>query len=156
MRTNLKTNLKSTQSRSVVPDVEDRPQVPDIPQEITDDSSGVERETQEQFVPNELRNMAELYLEKQKVYDSSYKDIGKIFDVFFPDGLTIKGTDDWNRIILLSFIMTKVIRHKHSFHTKVFQWDSLQDLSVYSIMLMEIEDAMVDKGTMHRSHAIED
>ena len=83
------------------------PKISEVP-DISDDPSAIEVEIQGQFVPKELRNMAQLYLEKQKVYNSSYKDIGKIFDVFFPEGLTIHGVDEWNRIILLSFIMTKI------------------------------------------------
>lgn len=142
----MKTNLRINQPA---------PEVSDVP-DITDDPAAIVSELHGQFVPKELRNMAELYLEKQKVYNSSYKDIGKIFDVFFPEGLTIHGVDEWNRIILLSFIMTKIIRHKHSFNTEVFQFDSLQDISVYAMMLMEIEDGMVDKGTLHRSHAVEE
>ena len=60
--------------------------------------------------PDEYLNSAStMYREKSKVYGNNYKQFGKIMSAMFPDGLTVKSEEEWNRLHL--FIMGMVKKH---------------------------------------------
>lgn len=87
---------------------------------------------------DQLKEAAELFEEKNKEYGSSYKEFGKIMLAYFPDGVVLKTKKDFTRWGMLNIMMSKISRYCNNF-TKGGHPDSLNDLSVYSAMLAEID-----------------
>ena len=94
-------------------------------------------------VPEMLRECADTYEERNKVYGDNYKRFGAVMAAMFPDGLTIKHPDDWNRLGMLVQMMGKQTRYAENF-TRGGHADSLLDLSVYATMLREVEAIMAE------------
>lgn len=90
-------------------------------------------------VGDQLRAMADLYDERNKLYKDNYMKFGRIMDALFPDGLMIKGVKDWNRLGMFVQVMSKQTRY-------AAQWDegghadSMDDTSVYAQMLREVDE----------------
>ena len=93
----------------------------------------------DRFVPTELRKMADLYALRNEEYGDSYKIFGHLMNAMFPDGLTIKGIRDWNRMGALMQIVGKITRYRAAFQASQRQDDSLRDLAVYATMLLELD-----------------
>ena len=89
-------------------------------------------------VPRNLHELADLYAERNAMYSDNYKTFGDMMIGLFPNGLTITSAEDWNRAALFIHICTKVSRYSASFD-KGGHKDSLNDLSVYSQMLQELD-----------------
>ncbi len=88
-------------------------------------------------VPEILREAADTYEQRNKLYGSNYKRIGEIFCTLFPDGVILKEKDDWNRMLLLVQLVGKQTRYAaqfvHGGHP-----DSAHDSIVYAAMLEEL------------------
>lgn len=89
-------------------------------------------------VPNMLRQSAETYEERNKIYGNNYKNFGKVMIGLFPKGVKVETVDDWNRMGVFVQMMSKLTRYAENF-TKGGHDDSLLDLSVYSSMLRELD-----------------
>jgi len=89
-------------------------------------------------VPNMLRQSAETYEERNKIYGNNYKNFGKVMVGLFPKGVKVETVDDWNRMGVFVQMMSKLTRYAENF-TKGGHDDSLLDLSVYSSMLRELD-----------------
>jgi hypothetical protein len=94
-------------------------------------------------VPEMLAALARIYEERGKVYGDDYKNHGKVMVALFPNGLTLKSVDDFNRYSCFKELITKTSRYAPNF-VKGGHADSLDDISVYSQMLQEL-DANVNK-----------
>ena len=98
--------------------------------------------------PDHLEAGAKTFRERNLIYGDNYLGIGKVFDALFPDGLTIKGSKEWD--IFLAFIncQLKTMRlAAHFTREKEGHEDSAHDLAVYAAMLSEIIDK--NKGEKH-------
>jgi hypothetical protein len=91
------------------------------------------------YVPDELRKLAELYEGRNKLYSDNYMRFGKVMLAHFPDGLTIRTADDWNRLGVLVQVIAKFTRYVARFESGGHA-DSLDDTSVYAQMLKEIDE----------------
>jgi hypothetical protein len=91
------------------------------------------------FVPNELIAKAELYRERNKIYGDNYKRFGKVMALLFPKGLNLSSADDHNRFGIFVQIVAKVTRYAENFERGGHD-DSLDDNSVYSMMLKELDN----------------
>ena len=89
-------------------------------------------------VPEALAKLGEIYAERNAVYGDDYLHHGELMVILFPEGLTLKTVEDFNRYALLKDIMTKVARYMPNF-TRGGHKDSLDDLSVYAQMLQSID-----------------
>lgn len=89
------------------------------------------------FVPNELMKAAELYQQRNKQYGDSYKRFGPMMQALMKE-VTLKTPNDFGRFALLNFIVSKLHRYVNNWN-KGGHADSLQDISVYCIMLMELD-----------------
>jgi hypothetical protein len=87
-------------------------------------------------VPEILTEAAKTYAERNKVYGDNYKHFGSAMAAMFPNGLTVKSADDWNRLGILVQIVSKVTRYANSFENGHI--DSAHDACVYSAMLEEL------------------
>jgi hypothetical protein len=53
--------------------------------------------------PDKLRDLANLYEERNETYGDNYKRFGHMAAMMFPNGLIIRSADDWNRLALFTF-----------------------------------------------------
>lgn len=102
-------------------------------------------------VSEQLRNCANIYEERNKVYGDNYKHFGKIMVGLFPNGLTLETEDDFNRIGVFVQAVSKITRYAKKFSSGGHA-DSLDDLSVYSQMLREL-DAEASKSAMTHNNS---
>jgi len=89
-------------------------------------------------VPEMLREAADTYEERNKVYGDTYKKHGTVMQSLFPDGVSLDCDDDHNRFGVLTMIVGKLTRYAQNFN-KGGHYDSLHDLSVYATMLNELD-----------------
>lgn len=88
-------------------------------------------------VPEILRAMASTYEQRNALYGNNYKRIGLTFVTLFPEGLTVRTADEWNRLFVLLQIVGKVSRHTAQWKAGGHQ-DSLHDAAVYAAMAEEL------------------
>lgn len=86
--------------------------------------------------PEILRECAETFEQRNKLYGDNYKHFGKLMQGIFPRGLTIESVDDWNRLSLLMQAAAKLSRYGQSFTEG--HVDSAHDAAVYAAMLEEL------------------
>lgn len=91
------------------------------------------------MLPNErLRNLAELFEERNAHYGDDYTRFGHRMKSFFPGGVTLSSEEDFCRFGVLCFMVSKFSRYANNFATGGHS-DSLHDLAVYSAMLDELD-----------------
>lgn len=88
-------------------------------------------------VADRLTKLADLNRERGGTY-GDFEKIGRVLAQVFPEGLTLKTPDDWNRIILFTNSMNKLVRYSVNFNAGGHA-DSLDDNAVYSIMLRDLD-----------------
>ena len=81
--------------------------------------------------------MAATYRERNALYKDNYKRFGDLMMALFPEGLTVKTRDEWNRICIFMMISSKLTRYAANFE-KGGHEDSIHDAGVYSAMLEEL------------------
>ena len=92
-----------------------------------------------------LSEMAQTFRERQKVYGSNYKLVGAAMAAFFPDGVTLRTAEDWNRWHLFELVMVKLSRFAVSMLTHT---DSIHDAAVYAAMVESLtNETPIKKGT---------
>lgn len=88
-------------------------------------------------VPDRLARLGDTYRDRNKSYGNNYKMFGKMMLGIFPDGVTLKSERDFTRFGVFVQMAAKFGRYGNSFKTG--HPDSLDDLSVYSQMLLEVD-----------------
>jgi hypothetical protein len=91
-------------------------------------------------VPELLREGAKTYEERNAIYGDNYKHWGHAMAAMFPNGLTLKTADEWNRFGVFVQIASKLTRYAESM-TRGGHIDSAHDMCVYSAMLEELTRA---------------
>lgn len=91
-----------------------------------------------EFVPDELIGKADLYRQRNKLYGDNYKRFGPIMKLLLPMNTIPTDPHTLNRLGILIQIIAKVTRYCQQFD-KGGHVDSLDDLSVYSMMLKELD-----------------
>ena len=91
-----------------------------------------------------LEQSADLYRYKHTIYGDNYRIIGKVMSTMFPDGITLKSEDDWNRIHLFLLSMVKKTRYANNYNLGGHE-DSVADDIVYMAILQEIDGECVNK-----------
>jgi hypothetical protein len=89
-------------------------------------------------VAQRLRNLADLYEERNAVYGDDYKRHGDIMMALFPDGLTLDTAMDFNRYGIFKELVTKLSRYAAQWK-QGGHYDSLNDKSVYAQILQELD-----------------
>ena len=90
-------------------------------------------------VPDMLRDAANIYEERNKLYGDNYKRFGYIMKELFPQGLKLEGPDDFNRYGVFVQVVSKITRYAENF-TRGGHADSLDDMAVYAMMLQELDN----------------
>lgn len=86
-----------------------------------------------------LREGADTYEQRNKLYGDNYKVFGHTMLGIFPHGVTLNTIDDWNRMGILIQCAAKLTRYGQTFHSGGHR-DSALDLSVYAAMLTELTE----------------
>ena len=98
--------------------------------------------TAEPTVDEALKILADLFLDRNKLYGDNYKKFGALMlalQAFVPGGsFPTETKDDWNRLGLLVMLASKLSRYCSKYMDGGHP-DSLDDNSVYSQMLNEID-----------------
>lgn len=77
------------------------------------------------------------YRERNARYQDSFSRWGPVFAALFPDGVTIRTADDWNRVTTLGHVVDKLVRYTTHFGAP--HEDSIHDLGVYAFILEGID-----------------
>lgn len=91
-------------------------------------------------VPDMLRDAAGIYEQRNQIYGDNYKRFGKIMNILFPNGLCLQNDDDFNRYGIFVQVVSKITRYAENF-SRGGHDDSLDDNTVYSMMLKELDIA---------------
>lgn len=89
-------------------------------------------------VPEALAKLALLYKQRNELYGDNYKNFGKLMVAFFPKGVQLLTEEDHSRFALFVHLATKMSRYAEMF-SKGGHADSLDDITVYSQMLRELD-----------------
>ncbi len=90
------------------------------------------------YVPDLIRESADIYEARSKFYGDSYKSFGLTAAGLFPGGIVVKTAGDWNRLGVLVHMLTKLTRYANNFEAGGHD-DSLVDLCTYAAMLRELD-----------------
>lgn len=90
-------------------------------------------------VPEMLRESAQTFEERNKVYGDNYRKFGRVMTAIFPEGIELRTAEDHNRFGVFVQMVGKVTRYAENFNRGGHS-DSLLDLAVYSQMLRELDE----------------
>jgi hypothetical protein len=82
-----------------------------------------------------LEEGAATFKARHAVYGDNYRLVGKVMTGMFPDGVTLKTEDDWNRMHILLLGIVKDTRYCQNW-SRGGHADSLLDGAVYRCMLL--------------------
>lgn len=92
---------------------------------------------EENRADNLLIKAAELFKERNAVYGDNFRMVGAVMAALFPNGLTVKTVDDWNRLHI--FLLGVVKDTRYVINWKTGHPDSVGDAIVYKAMLDMID-----------------
>jgi len=81
-----------------------------------------------------LKELSDLYLEKNKEYGDAWKRQGEVLHALYPEGITLSCPDDYLRFHLMVQIVIKTNRIATDKNHK----DSPRDLAVFCAMLASV------------------
>jgi len=84
-----------------------------------------------------LDKAAETYRERNAEYGENYRVFGRVMQALFPDGLTIKGEQEWVRFHLWLLSVVKLTRYVQNWEQG--HDDSLLDDIVYKAMTLQLD-----------------
>lgn len=87
--------------------------------------------------PDIMEEGVKTFIERRKVYGSSYVIHGRVMDALFPDGVTLKKPIDFVRFSILNMMIVKLVRY--ATHWGKPHADSVHDTMVYSAVLEEVD-----------------
>jgi len=103
------------------------------------------------FVPTELNNKAELYRQRNELYGDTYKQQGGVMKELFPLEMRLRSTTDHNRYAIFQTMVSKMCRYAANFCEGGHE-DSLDDISVYAMMLKELDVEQATKMDKYKKH----
>lgn len=120
---------------------------PDTPQEAKDIFAKAVTIDPERlpYVSKMLRECADLFAERNAVYKDNFRMVGRVMQAMFPEGITIKGEDEFNRWHLFELSIVKLTRYAIAYKEGGHK-DSLDDMIVYAAMV-----AALDAENGHRA-----
>jgi hypothetical protein len=79
-----------------------------------------------------LIDMAQTYMERNKVYGDNYKRVGDVMKALFPNGVAINTPEQFTVWHLFELMVVKMTRFAN---TGLSHQDSIHDLAVYAAMV---------------------
>lgn len=83
-----------------------------------------------------MKEMAETFAERHKIYGDNYKQIGDVMTKLFPLGITLSSPNEHNSFSLFSMMVVKLTRLANS---NLKHKDSVHDIGVYAAMLESLQ-----------------
>ena len=102
------------------------------------------------FVPSQLNGKAELYRQRNALYGDTYKLQGEVMAVLFKKDQRLRTVSDHNRFAIFQTMISKVCRYASNFDDGGHE-DSLDDISVYSMMLKELDVEKAESINQYKS-----
>lgn len=93
------------------------------------------------FVPDQFNEKAALYKQRNALYGDTYKLQGELMNLLFQGGLDLDGVADHNRYAIFQTMISKMCRYAANFKVGGHE-DSLDDISVYAMMLKELDNGL--------------
>jgi len=84
-----------------------------------------------------LIQAADLFKQRGTIYKDNYKRAGEIFMWLCPEGIEVTDAQTYNRMAIFMQIINKLLRY--SLNWDKGHIDSLDDISVYAMMLKELD-----------------
>lgn len=84
-----------------------------------------------------LREAAQTYEEKNREYGDNFLRVGAAMAALFPEGVTLKTEQDWNRMHIYLLAVVKMSRYAVNWGQG--HQDSIRDATVYCAMLEMID-----------------
>ena len=91
-------------------------------------------------VDKRLHDAADLFKARNAAYGANYLLVGAVCHAMFPEGLVVDSAEKWTRVFLFIHRMTKETRYASNMAKGRGHTDSMEDLSVYSIMANETDE----------------
>lgn len=85
-----------------------------------------------------LHQWGDFFEQRNSEYGDAYLRFGEIASLMFPDGITIKGSNDFAKIHIFLVVLMKVLRIANARGQGEEHPDSWKDIAVYSAMYKEI------------------
>ncbi len=92
-----------------------------------------------------LRASADLFEQRNAIYGDNFVHFGKTMKGIFPKGLTLETEEEFNRFCIFVQVVSKATRYGQTFK-KGGHRDSLDDTSVYAMMLAEYDAEIKEKA----------
>ena len=89
--------------------------------------------------PDKMEEGAATFRERNAVYGNNSEQVGKVMEVLFPNGLTLKTNADFERFHLFMLKIVKLTRYGNNFTIGGHE-DSIRDDGVYSFMLEAVDE----------------
>jgi hypothetical protein len=86
-----------------------------------------------------LKEMQKTYTEKNKQYGNSFFKVGNVMSAMFPNGLTLKNSEDFTRLHLLEWTIGKICRYANNFMAGGHK-DSAHDAGIYLAILQFVDE----------------
>lgn len=109
--------------------------------------TSIKAEKQLPFVASELKAKADLFAQRAAVYGDNYKFFGQAMMGLFPRGLHCTTEEEFARLGIFIMLASKLSRYAQNFNRGGHE-DSLDDTSVYAMMLKEIDTMFEEKRAM--------
>lgn len=93
----------------------------------------------ERRVPQMLRDLARIHDERGATYGDNYKHGGLALLALFPEGITLRTEEEFNRFHLFVYLYGKLSRYARTVKSGGHR-DSLDDLAVYAMLLAEYDE----------------
>jgi hypothetical protein len=84
-----------------------------------------------------MEQALETFRERSKVYGQNYLQHGKVMTALFPDGVTLRTEEEWNRFGIVNMIVAKLTRYAQNWPDTHI--DSVHDMGVYAFMLESLD-----------------
>lgn len=91
-------------------------------------------------IPGKLREAAQVFEDRNAVYQDAYMIVGKVTEALFPNGVHLVTEEDHTRWHLLELVIVKLTRY--SANWKTGHKESMDDLINYGAMLAAVDDEM--------------
>lgn len=91
-----------------------------------------------------LKELANLFQERNKQYGSNYLQFDAVLRALFPYGIHVTENGEFGRLMLVMHLVTKLTRYTQNMQQGKGHADSLDDMAVYAMMLQE-HDSLHDK-----------
>lgn len=100
------------------------------------------------MTPDEIMTkMAETFLGRNSIYGDNYKNVGKVMNALFPEGMQLSSSADFELFHLFELIIVKLTRFANG---NLQHRDSIHDAGVYSSMIESILSEREERETKDR------